>query len=80
MPATVIGSHFYTAQEAAHDFGLPIEQVEKFFAEIVSEGIEPVAYYQGPCVVMLSGYTISRRLLGQRQPPQYMPTRWTRRR
>lgn len=77
---TLIGSRFYTALEASQETGLPLERVKTLFAEIVAEGKEPVAYYQGPSEAMLSGHTLLRRLAHLPEPPTYRPTTRGRRR
>ncbi len=80
MPSTILGNRFYSALEASQDLELPLEAVEKRFAEIVAEGKEPVAYYQGPTEPMLSGYTLLRRFAHLPEPPTYRPTTRGRRR
>lgn len=77
---TIIGSCFYTALEASQELEMPIERVKKLYAEIVAEGKEPVAYYQGPSEPMLSGHTLLRRFAGLPEPPTYRPTTRGRRR
>lgn len=80
MPQTCIGSSWYDEEEAARAFELDRDTVHAFYQRIIAEGREPISYYKGPGIPLLSGYTL-RQLLGQRQPPQYRPTtRRTRRR
>ncbi len=73
MTATLIGSSWYSEEEAAMAFELDRGTVHAFYQRIIAEGREPVSYYKGPGIPLLSGYTL-RQLLGQRQPTPYMPT------
>ncbi len=58
MPQTLIGSQWLDEIEAAAALELPLETVHRFYEMMLADKRVPVAYYRGPTIPLLNGYTL----------------------
>jgi hypothetical protein len=68
VPATIIGSEWFTEDEAAAVLELPLEIVQNFYMRMLADPRTPVAFHKGAGIPMLSGFTITA-LKGRAQRP-----------
>ncbi len=67
MPQTILGSEWFTEEEAAAALEMPLEIVHNFYMRMLADPRTPVAY-KGDRVPALSGFTITA-LKGRAQQP-----------
>ena len=61
---TPIPTHWYSAQEAAIQFNVPLEQMEAIYRQAIERHTTGVAYYYGPDTPLIIGAYIIKRLTG----------------
>ncbi len=68
MPQTILGTEWFTEEEAAAILELPLPVIHRFFEMMLAEPRTPVAF-KGDHVPALNGFTIMS-LKGRPQPEQ----------